>query len=480
MPQEQGRRLSEVARILEKPDGMVSSDFPRIELVANRMGINWDPWQRGLLWILFSRGEDGRYACGDGGLTVSSPRQIGKTYTLGTAMFVRCMLHPGLKVIWTAHHTRTTNETFDDMQALANSPAVARHIDHVRKANGQQEIVFANMSVIMFGAREKGFGRGLHGADVEVFDEAQILSENATANMIPATNTSPDPLVVFLGNPPKPGDPCDVFAGKRRLALDHHLTGGAYIELSADRNADSDDREAWMQANPSYPLRTKEQAILRMRQLLQEDSFRREALGIWDETGSAGVISRATWDATSVTARPDGGTVSFGVDMPPDRSEISIGACARYPDGSAHVELAECRSTHEHGTMWAVDWLAERWPHTAAVVIDTQSPALSLLPDLRARHVKVTVTGARDLGQATGRMLDMLTAHTITHLPDTAQPALADAALAVTLRPLGNGGMTAWQKSGTDVDISPLVAVTLALHGAFTSHRHPGRRQIVG
>ena len=423
---------------------------------------------------------DGRYACGDGGLTVSSPRQIGKTYTLGTAMFVRCMLHPGLKVIWTAHHTRTTNETFDDMQALANSPAVARHIDHVRKANGQQEIVFANMSVIMFGAREKGFGRGLHGADVEVFDEAQILSENATANMIPATNTSPDPLVVFLGNPPKPGDPCDVFAGKRRLALDHHLTGGAYIELSADRNADSDDREAWMQANPSYPLRTKEQAILRMRQLLQEDSFRREALGIWDETGSAGVISRATWDATTITERPDGGTVSFGVDMPPDRSEISIGACARYPDGTAHVELAECRSTHEHGTMWAVDWLAERWPHTAAVVIDTQSPALGLLPDLRSRHVKVTVTGARDLGQATGRMLDMLTANTITHLPDTAQPALADAALAVTLRPLGNGGMTAWQKSGTDVDISPLVAVTLALHGAFTSHRHPGRRQIVG
>jgi hypothetical protein len=476
-----GRRLSDIAAILVWPDAdAVASDFQRIRRVASRMGVTYDAWQEGLLWILFSRDANGRYCCGQGGLTVSSCRQIGKTFTLGTAFFVKCMLSPGLKVIWTAHHTRTSDETFADMCTLAQMPAVARHIDHIRRANGQQEIVFANGSRIMFGARENGFGRGLHGADVEVFDESQILTDRALSNMIPVMNTSPDPLAVFLGNPPKPGDPSDVFAAKRRQARAGNVTGMAYVELSAPRDCDSDDRDAWAKANPSYPLRTGEDSIIRMRQLLPEDDFRREALGIWDETGSAGVISRDTWDATSVPARRDGGTVSFGIDMPPDRGEISIGACMRYPDGTAHVELAECRSTHEHGSMWAVDWLAERWPRTAAVVIDTQSPALSLLPDLRARHVKVTVTGARELGQATGRMLDMLSARTVTHLPDTAQPALADAALAVTLRPVGHGGLTAWQRAGIDVDISPLVACTLALHGAFTSKRHPGRRQAVG
>ncbi|OZG52777.1 terminase [Pseudoscardovia suis] len=478
---ERERRLSEVAAVLEWPEAeAVRSDFDRIRIVASRMGIDYDLWQQGLLWILFSRDSGGRYCCGQGGLTVSSCRQIGKTFTLGTAFFVKCMLSPGLKVIWTAHHTRTSDETFADMCSLAQMPAVARHIDHIRRANGQQELVFANGSRIMFGARENGFGRGLHGADVEVFDESQILTDRALSNMIPVMNTASDPLAVFLGNPPKPGDPSDVFAMKRRQALAGNVTGMAYIELAAPRDCDSDDRDAWAKANPSYPARTGEDSIIRMRQLLPEDDFRREALGIWDETGAAGVIGRDTWDATSVPARRDGGTVSFGIDMPPDRSEISIGACMRYPDGTAHVELAECRSTHEHGSMWAVDWLAERWPRTAAVVIDTQSPALSLLPDLRARHVKVTVTGARELGQATGRMLDMLAARTVTHLPDTEQPALADAALAVTLRPVGHGGMTAWQRSGIDVDISPLVAVTLALHGAFTSTRHPGRRQSVG
>ena len=476
-----GRRLSDIAAILVWPEAdAVASDFQRIRRVASRMGVTYDAWQEGLLWILFSRDANGRYCCGQGGLTVSSCRQIGKTFTLGTAFFVKCMLSPGLKVIWTAHHTRTSDETFADMCSLAQMPAVARHVDHIRRANGQQEIVFANGSRIMFGARENGFGRGLHGADVEVFDESQILTDRALSNMIPVMNTSPDPLAVFLGNPPKPGDPSDVFAMKRRQAQSGTQHGMAYIELSAPHGCDIDDRDAWAKANPSYPARTGEDSIIRMRQLLPEDDFRREALGIWDETGAAGVISRDTWDATSVPARRDGGTVSFGIDMPPDRGEISIGACMRYPDGTAHVELAECRSTHEHGSMWAVDWLAERWPRTAAVVIDTQSPALSLLPDLRARHVKVTVTGARELGQATGRMLDMLSARTVTHLPDTAQPALADAALAVTLRPVGHGGLTAWQRAGIDVDISPLVACTLALHGAFTSKRHPGRRQAVG
>ena len=141
----------------------------------------------------------------------------------------------------------------------------------------------------MFGARENGFGRGFDGVDVEVFDEAQILGERALADMIPATNTSPNPLVVFMGTPPKPSDPSEVFAQKRRDAL-NGMDGMLYVEFSADRDADSDDRKQWRKANPSYPKRTSETAILRMRNLLGEDSFRREGLGIWDEQTVSQVI----------------------------------------------------------------------------------------------------------------------------------------------------------------------------------------------
>ena len=51
-----------------------------------------------------------------------------------------------------------------------------------------------------------------------------------------------------------------------------------YVELAADKDADSDDREQWAKANPSYPKRTSEQAIMRMRNNLSDDSFRRERL----------------------------------------------------------------------------------------------------------------------------------------------------------------------------------------------------------
>jgi hypothetical protein len=71
--------------------------------------------------------------------------------------------------------------------------------------------------------------------------------------------------------------------------------------------------------------------------------------------------------------------------------------------------------------MWAVDWLAERWHKTASVVIDAQSPAMSLLPDLKAAHVKVTVTNMQEMGRACGRFLDMLKAGTLKHPRDEYQ-----------------------------------------------------------
>ncbi|MUP49193.1 terminase, partial [Veillonellaceae bacterium M2-8] len=77
----------------------------------------------------------------------------------------------------------------------------------VRATNGQQAIEFTNGSRILFGARESGFGRGFAMVDVIVFDEAQILTENALSDMVPATNAAPNGLVLMMGTPPRPKDP---------------------------------------------------------------------------------------------------------------------------------------------------------------------------------------------------------------------------------------------------------------------------------
>lgn len=470
------RRLSELARALSIPSGIVSSDFPKIEKAAKRMGIEYDLWQKGLLYLMFGRREDGTYACGEGGAVVSICRQVGKTFTIGSAIFILCAGLADLKVLWTAHRTRTSDETFQSMCGFARNKMMAPYVDHVRRANGQQEIAFRNGSRIMFGAREQGFGRGFDAVDMEIFDEAQILTVKALNDMVPAMNVSPNPLLVMMGTPPQPGDPSEQFAQKRAAGL-AKTDGMLYIEFSADRDADPDDREQWAKANPSYPKRTSAKAIQRMRQSLGGvDNFRREALGIWDEDTATSAIDPKQWQAGTVETPDLEGRIAYGLDMPPDRSALAVGVAVRHEDDTALVNLQEYRNVGREGTAWAVDWITERWAKACAVVVDAQSPAMSIVPDLEKRHVRVTITQTRDLGAATGRTLDMIHAGTLQHLPADLQPQLNTAALNATLRPLGPNGATAWNKKGSDIDISPLQACTLALHGAFTSKRHPERK----
>ncbi|PLS26251.1 terminase large subunit domain-containing protein [Bifidobacterium parmae] len=443
------RRLSELARVLSIPSGIVSSDFPKVEKAARRMGIEYDLWQKGLLYLMFGRREDGLYACGEGGAVISICRQVGKTFTIGSAIFILCAGRKDLKVLWTAHRTRTSDETFQTMCGFARNKQMTPYVDHIRRANGQQEIAFRNGSRIMFGAREQGFGRGFDAVDMEIFDEAQILTVKALNDMVPATNVSPNPLIVMMGTPPQPGDPSEQFSQKRADGL-AHTDGMLYVEFSADRDADPDDHEQWAKANPSYPKRTRETAILRMRKMLGGvDNFRREGLGIWDEDTTTSAIDPKQWAAGTVETPDLKGRVAYGLDMPPDRSALAIAAAVRHDDDTA-------------------------------VVIDAQSPAMSLVPDLRKQHIKVTITQTRDLGAATGRTLDMIHAGTLQHLDADHQPQLNTAALNATTRPIGQSGAFGWNKTGGDIDISPLVAVTLAAYGTTITKRNPNRRQIIG
>ncbi|PST48589.1 terminase [Bifidobacterium callitrichos] len=475
------RRLSDVARHVVLPRGIVSTGWPKVKAQARMCGIEYDDWQDGLGRCMLGKKTDGLYAAGIGGVVISICRQVGKTFTIGTMIVMLCILsdYP-LKVLWTAHRSRTSDETFKFMCSLARKPAIARYVDgEPRRANGQQEIAFTNGSRVLFGARENGFGRGFDNVDVEVFDEAQILGERALDDMIPATNAARNPLIIYMGTPPKPSDPSEVFSGRRRDALHGDSDDTLYVEFSADRDANPEDRGQWRKANPSYPARTSESAILRMRKNLGEDSFRREGLGIWDETNTLSVIDPELWKQGEVAERMDGGVTSFGLDMPPDRSALAVGACMKYADGSAHVELAEYRDTHRDGVAWAADWIKARWSRTACVAIDAQSPAMVLLPELKARHVPVKVVTANEMGQACGRMLDLIQAGMLRHLPDADQPQLAKAVANVTTRPIGRSGAFGWNKTGNDIDISPLVAVTVAAQGAWTTRRKPGRRQKV-
>ncbi|HEX3089508.1 MAG TPA: hypothetical protein VHQ23_12695, partial [Ilumatobacteraceae bacterium] len=359
----------------------------------------FDPWQDGAGRVILSKRADGQYACSIGGVVLSIPRQVGKTFLIGAIVFALCLLNPGLTVLWTAHRLRTANETFGKMQAFARKKLVKANVAKIVLGAGDEAIMFHNGSRILFGARERGFGRGFDDVDIEVFDEAQILSENAVDDMIPAMNTAANPLPIYIGTPPKPNDPSEIFTTKRKDALTGGSDDTAYIEFSADEGARPDDRKQWSKANPSYPQRTPDSAMARMKKNLTPDSFVREALGIWDP-GGGGPISLIRW---SELIDPDStivGEVSTAIDVSPDLKWTTICSAGARRDGHIHVEVGR----RQPGTEWVVPFASAN-PQYGPYRIAGSSPAGFLLPLLDEAGVWTVDVPSGDVTQATARLI---------------------------------------------------------------------------
>jgi len=466
------RRLSDVASHVIVPDGIVSSGWPSVRDTLRELGIQFDDWQQGSARLILSKTADGQYATTVGGVTISIPRQVGKTFMIGWIVFALCIIFPDLTVVWTAHRASTADETFDGMKSMASSPKMAGHVARMADNGSEQTIEFNNGSRVVFGARERGFGRGFTKLDVVVFDEGQILTERAIDDMVPAQNASGNALTIMIGTPPRPIDPSEVFEDARRAALSGEAPDSLYIEFSADRKADLDDRSQWRKANPSYPGRTNESAMLRMRRRLSEDGFRREALGIWDEmdTHRAAIPAKAWESLATHDVSKDWPIGAIGLDMNHERTKVSIAMAAFAPE-RIHLELAADDDFSEAGSKALVDWIVARAKRRIPVVIDAYSPARSLEPELKQRGCLVRVMGASELSQACGGLYDAVTQdESITHGD---QQELNQSLAGATKQKFGDGGAWKWNRKSLDVDLSPLMAVTAAHFGAVKFAKKP-------
>jgi hypothetical protein len=474
------RKLSEVARHLVIPSGIVSTAWPNVERQLERMGTPIDEWQKGLMTTILAKRENGQYACSIGGAVISIPRQSGKTYTIGALIFALCIANPNTLVLWSAHRARTHNETFKSMSATALRPTVAPFVHRVLTGAGTEAVEFANGSRVLFGAREAGFGRGFAKVDVLVLDEAQILTEKAMEDMVPATNAAPNGLVLMMGTPPRPSDPGEVFLNRRAAALSGEDEDVLYVEMSADPKANPDDRKQWAKANPSYPRRTSETAILRMRKLLGSvDSFLREGLGIWDEAAlTKKAISSKAWDALKVepTSVPSDGRRVFGVRFSVDGSSVALAAAIRPDEGPVHVEGIKLASMGD-GTQWLVDWLVDRHESAAQIVVDGKSGVGFLVNALRDAGVakSVILTPATDEVVAAHSMFEAAIGS--GGLSHRGQGVLDEQVKAAEKRKIGATGGFGWAPPDGG-SVALLDAVTMAHWGARITKRRPGRRAV--
>lgn len=417
---------------------------------------------------------DGRWAAFQVGLNV--PRQNGK----GAIEEVRELCGPILfgekLLIHSAHEQATSSEHFLRLLSLFEEAEFTSRMKRPIRGKGSEAILFTNGSRILFKTRTGGGGRGLTG-DFVCLDEAMILPESAIAALLPtmaARSIHGNPQVWYAGSAvdQEKHEHGVAFARVRERAMEG-TPRVAYFEWSAEGDNPDDvtdeqlaDPRSWAQANPGLGIRISEEHIANEHGgALGAREFAVERLGIgdWPETDGSGrrVISKEAWARLSDAESESEGAVCFAFDVTPDRSAASICVAGRRADGHAHVEVVE----HRRGTGWVVDRLAElvEAHDSGDPICDARGPAGSLMPDLEEKGVTVIPTSGPEHAQAAGRFFDAVDQETLRHL---GTPELSAAIAGAVKRPLGEAW--AWSRKSSGVDISPLVACTLALWGLET------------
>lgn len=461
-------RLSEYARKFTYPAGIKRTVWTRVEAKGRELGLGFDWWQAQLGTVCLGYGESGKYVATVGGIGLSIPRQVGKTYFVMAMLVILCILFPGYQVIWTSHHLRTTNKTLTTIKGLSKRKGIAPHVLAVRTSHGEGQVEFVNGSVIMFGARSQGFGRGFDEIDAEVFDEAQILDTKSLEDMVAATNQARHvhgALLLYMGTPPRKTDPSDAFRDRRDEAWAGEAEDAVWLEIGADPESDPNDEAQWPLMNPSFPLRTPLESMLRLRKNLKdEDAWNREGRGIWDPLNLHRVIDEKSWAAVGDAASMATERLTLAIDVSPDRSSAAVSLAGRRPDGLWHVELDE----HRSGADWAIGWVSQRAAKNTlhAVVVDELAGLTEHRRGrvyLKGTDIEVTLAAAegRDMAMAWSTYHDAITGATVRH---TNQPQVNRAVSEAGTRDVG--GSKALTKKNATSDITPLTSQTLALWGA--------------
>jgi hypothetical protein len=149
----------------------------------------------------------------------------------------------------------------------------------------------------------------------------------------------------------------------------------------------------------------------------------------------------------------------------------SICAAGLRADGVPHVEVVGNRP----GTAWVLEWFtSERVREYRSVTIDPVSAAGSLAGDLMRLGLQVNEVSGRQVATACGKFFDLVVSDQLRHIE---QAPLNAAVAGAKRRRLGDAW--AWHRRDTAVDVSPLVACTLALLGVVASEFGSGVPTIV-
>ena len=413
------------------------------------------------------------------------PRQgTGKNDIIGSRELAGLVLFGERLQIHTAHEFPTANEAFIRMADIwTNWDDLRRRVARIRYANGEQGIELLSGQRLKYRARTGGSGRGFAKADLIVYDEAQHLGREHLAASGPSKLANPNSQTWYAGSG---GLETSAVAWQiRRDALGGKAGRLAYTEHTAERVSLVDgkirserpepwDRDAWYVAMPGLGRWVTEESMQALYEDLGPEFFAREGLCIWDPEPDAdgAVIPGPVWAECGDVDSSLTGIVSFALDVSPDREWATIVVAGQGRRGGTHVEITGNDDVldRRRGTGWLPGRVAElqqKWGGRVAVA--KGSPAWALKDDLERARVDVLPISTEEHAQACGDFYDAVMERHVRHID---QAPLNAAIAGADRRYYGDSWL--WSRLKSTVDISPLVAATLAHWVAQKRQRRPG------
>jgi phage terminase large subunit-like protein len=435
-----------------------------VQAVARMIGIDLMPWQRHVLDVALEIDPDtGLLAYRD--VTVTVPRQAGKTTLMLCLMTWRALTFGRQRIVFTAQTAQDARDKWRDEHVPTLEQSQLADLFSVRHSNGSEAIRWRNGSLqtIVATTEKSGHGKTL---DLVIADEYFAQQDARLEQALkPTMITRPQPQFWFISTAGTASwVPLRQKVDRGRDAARSGETSGlAYFEWSADDDDDPAAESTWLRCHPAIGHTIDVAAVRAEFQSMELAEFERAFLNRWTEGVTAAPIPVTTWDRRGVPDLHIDGEVAFALDMAPDRAYTSI-AVAGPAGETTGVELVDRRT----GGDWVIGRVVQLWDRWSpiAFVVDMAGPASTFVPDLEAAGVRVIRTNSREMAQACGRMFDAVLNDKLAH---RGQPELTAAVAGAAKRKLGDAW--AFSRSASSVDISPLVAATLALWGATTLER---------
>lgn len=460
---------------LRKLTPKCSAGFECIRFAEEVLGIRLFPWQRWALIHALELLPDGTYRFRTVVLLVA--RQNGKSTLLLVLALWRLYVDGAPLVIGTAQNLDVAEELWQQAVDLASTvPELAAEIAHVDRTNGKKALRLTTGERYKVAAASRRGGRGLSG-DLILLDELREHQNWLAWGAVTKTTMARERAQVWAAS--NAGDLASVVLTFLRLLAHAALGNPDVLEIppsppeAEDEEADSLgifewsappghgiwDRDGWPQANPSlgHPGGVTERAISSAARTDPEAVFRTEVLCQWVDDMTPTVIPLESWDDCADERSKPVKRPKHALDV--DVDEHGVEWCSVAMSDGTHVELV---TPPDAGP--GVEWVpaAAKKAGVREVWLDPFGPAGKLIVPLEAHGIVVHRVGSADCVRACQQLLDAVVEGLLRHV---GQPRLDRAVAKVARRDVGDG---AWRFSRklSPVDVSPLIAVTLARFAA--------------